>query len=86
MRTSVVLGFLSHLALRVIGQSTSPVFEDKEFNVTQALLDQGIDAADLPSETVQTRRSSDARCAAAVSVPQPATNAEYQFTRHEFAT
>ena len=81
MRAFTVLGLLGQLAVAAVAQSASPAFEDGDFNVTQALLDQGIDAAKLPTATSETSRSAGNRCTAAVSSLRPSSSATVKRTR-----
>jgi hypothetical protein len=67
MRASIVLGLLGHLAVGAVAQNGSPAFEAKGFNVTQALLDQGVEPTQLPPPASEAKRSADASCVAAVS-------------------
>lgn len=46
----------------------SQIFEDKDFNVTEALISQGVDVSSLPQLDAITERSSDLGCSIAVGV------------------
>lgn len=63
MRCSSLLVLVS---LAVVSKAADPVLETRTFNITQALLDHGIDVSDLPVSTKDAMRS-DTGCAAAVS-------------------
>jgi hypothetical protein len=51
--------------LVVVSSAADPLLETKDFNVTQALLDQGVDVSGLPVSAEDAKRS-DTGCAAAV--------------------
>jgi hypothetical protein len=63
MRCSLLFVLVSLVAT---SKATDPVLETSSFNVTQALLDHGVDVSDLPISAKDAMRS-DTGCAAAVS-------------------
>lgn len=69
MRASVVLALIGYLTGFALAETqTASSFEDKSFNVTQALLDKGVKPSQLPPPASANQRSSGIRCAAAVSL------------------
>ena len=71
MRATVVLPLIGALARLALAQTEPNAFEESDFNVTQALLDQGVEPSELP-DVSENKRSSGPHCAAAVScTPTP---------------
>jgi hypothetical protein len=71
MRAAVFLtGVLGSLAGWTLAQAEeSPIFEDSAFNITQALLDQGVEPSQLPLGSEERKHSSlRFQCTAAVSL------------------
>ena len=54
----------------VVGWACAQDIEPADFNVTQALIDQGVDISKLPLADLQAR-STESACAAAVSLLRP---------------
>lgn len=67
MITPVLLSVLGS----VVGTAVAQTFEPVDFNVTEGLLDLGIDVTQLPELSDLVERSTNSHCAAAVSLIPP---------------
>jgi hypothetical protein len=67
MKTAYIIS-LGAIATGVLGQTGAAVFEDSDFNVTEALLDIGFNVSAIPELADLSERSSLKACSIAVSL------------------